>query len=89
MQRYGIWSLRDKQDLLLRVDVEDFCHAIAANDGSVLYVFCLDTYLVLEGSGRRRVRIYIKHNYPAPGTKRDVVISLHALERPIVLPFRD
>ena len=89
MQAHGIFTKDDQKNLLLRVETEDYCHAVYGSDQSVLYVFCLETVLQNEAGCDGRVRIYIKHNYPAPGTKDDVVISLHDLERPIELPFRD
>ncbi len=86
---YGLWNKRDQRDLLLRMEPEDFCHAFRGNDGSLFYVFCLDAVLCKELGSSRPVRIYIKHNFPAPGTKDDIVISFHELERPIIKLFKD
>ena len=86
---FGLWRKSDQRDLLLKVEPEDFCHAFRGNDGSLYYVFCLDATLCEEMGSSRLVRMYIKRNYPAPGTKDDVVISFHELERPISKPFKD
>ena len=86
---FGLGRKRDQRDLLLKVEPEDFCHAFCGDDGSVFYVFCRDATLCREMGSSRRVRVYIKHNFPAPGTKDDVVISFHELERPISKPFKD
>lgn len=89
MRTYGLWKREDQIDFLLKIEPEDFCHKIDASDGSELYVFCIEATLYKEACGLQRVRVYVKHNYPAPGTSDDVIISLHALEKAIELPFRD
>lgn len=89
MFRYGIWTKRDQRSFLLRMEPEDFCHIVHANDGRDLYVFCMSAELYQEAMGRRMVNVYVKHDYVGRRGEPDVVISLHELERPIVQLFRD
>lgn len=83
---YGL-SNDDVKDILLSLDETEFCHVRLTNDDRRLYVFCRKTRLYRIAKGHEPVAIYIKHDYDGAGF--DVVISFHALERPIEVPFAD
>lgn len=88
MNLYGLWGREQQKELLLSIDASEFCHIKRTEDGRDLYVFCLKRTLYKAAVGPREVWVYIKHDFPE-SEKRDVVISMHELELPILLPYAD
>lgn len=89
MNKYGLYTRERQQDLLKRIEVEDFCHSVRSSDGRDLYVFCVQRQLYKAGSGTCSVWVYIKQDCPEGNETTDVVISMHELEKPIDLIFVD
>lgn len=78
-----------QKELLLSIDAEEFCHVKITEDGRRLYVFCVKRELYRSRVGNVLVTIYVKHDYDPSNSIKDIVISLHELERPIQLAFVD
>lgn len=89
MNKFGLYTKESQMNLLLGVDVEDFCHSVRSSDGRHLYVFCIQRLLYKTGSGTCSVQIYIKHDCPEGNDPTDVVVSMHELEKPIEKIFID
>ena len=83
---YGLYTKQAARQLLLSIDASEFCHTKQTEDGRLLYVFCIDRVLYKAGFGDETVRIYVKHDCQ-PNDSRDVVISLHELEAPILQAY--
>ena len=89
MRSYFLYDRKELAAMLLSLDAGEFCHVKRCNDGRDLYVFCAARTLYKQAVGYELVRIYVKHDYDSRGEGADVVVSLHELEKPILLAFEE
>lgn len=89
---YNLSSARQK-DILLKIEVEDFCHSLQNTkigfEHEILYVFCPQIPLYNFDGEEELVDIYIKFNILAHQTgQRVITISFHKRNKPLDYLFR-
>lgn len=89
MRTYGLHSREEQARFLCGLSARGFCHVIRGSADERLYVFCADRCLYKAAHGYERVLVYVKQDHVPGRATEDVVVSLHKLEKPIVLVFEE